>query len=121
MKVVKREDSVGFHIFDGILGRIIFNSENVMFLLVEIEPRGVVPEHSHPHEQMGVCLKGKAEFRSGEESVIVDEGTFYWIKPGEKHSVVSLVDEVSLFLDVFNPPREDYLEKAEMVSENKSQ
>jgi len=117
VKVARREDFVGFNIFKGILGRVIFSSKNVMFLLVEIEPRGVVPEHSHPHEQMGVCLKGKAEFRSGEESVIVDEGTFYWIKPGEKHSVISLVDEVSVFLDVFNPPREDYLEKVKKANE----
>jgi len=116
VKIVKKEEAARFHIFNGILGRIIFSSENVMFLLVEIEPRGVVPEHSHPHEQMGICLKGKAEFRSGEESVIVDEGTFYWIKPGEKHSVRSLVDEISVFLDVFNPPREDYLEKVKKVS-----
>ena len=117
MKVVKRKDVETFPIFEEISGGIIFSSDRVMFLLVEIPPRGVVPEHSHPHEQMGICLKGKAEFISGDKKVIVDEGTFYWIKPGEKHSVVSLVDEPSLFLDVFNPPREDYIEKFKKFSE----
>jgi len=51
--------------------------KNVMFLLVEIPPRGVIPEHSHPHQQMGTCLKGKAEITSTGERSIVDEGVFY--------------------------------------------
>lgn len=117
MKVVREGDLKEFPLFDGVSGRVVFASNRVMFLLVEIAPRGIVPEHSHPHEQMGICLKGRAEFRSGQERVIVDEGTFYWIKPGEKHSVVSLVDEPSLFLDVFSPPRGDYLERARRLCE----
>ena len=101
-----------FPIFEDVLGRIVFSSDRVMFLLVKIPPRGTVPEHSHPHEQMGVCLKGKAEFRIEGKKKIICEEMFYWIKPCEKHSVESLIDEPSLFLDVFNPPREDYIEKA---------
>jgi quercetin dioxygenase-like cupin family protein len=112
MKVVKESDPKKFTIFNDILGRIVFSSDSVMLLLVEIPPRGVVPEHSHPHEQMGVCLRGRAEFRSGKESTLVEKGMFYWFKPEEKHSVVSLVDTPCLFLDIFNPPREDYLKKA---------
>lgn len=111
MKVVRAEDIEDIPLFGNVSGKVIFSSERVMFLLVKIEPREIVPEHSHPHEQMGICLKGRAEFSSGEESRIVEEGTFYWIKPGEKHSVKPLGDETCIFLDVFNPPREDYLEK----------
>ncbi|MCD6263516.1 cupin domain-containing protein [Candidatus Bathyarchaeota archaeon] len=111
MRFVKGSDLRAFPIFGDVLGRVVFSSERVMFLLMEIPPGGIVPEHSHPHEQMGVCLKGRAEFRSGGERRIVEEGAFYWIKPGEKHSVISLSDGPSLFLDVFNPPREDYLER----------
>jgi len=112
MKVVKSTDLEEFTLFGEIVAKMIFSSDKVMFLLARIPPRGIVPEHSHPHEQMGVCLKGKAEFKSEEEKKTVEEGMFYWIEPWEKHSVTSLVDEPSLFLDVFNPPREDYLEKA---------
>lgn len=119
MKVVKRSDLREFSIFGEISGRIVFSSDNVMFLLAEIPARREVPEHSHPHEQMGICLKGRAEFRSGKEKRIVDEGMFYWIEPEEKHSVVSLVDEPSLFLDVFNPPREDYIERLKELDEKR--
>jgi len=112
MKTVKADDLTSFPLFGDVSGKIIFSSDKVMFLLVEILPKAKVPEHSHPHEQMGICLKGKAEFKSEKEKTIVEEGMLYWIKPGETHSVVSLADEPSLFLDVFNPPREDYIEKA---------
>jgi len=67
MKVVKGSDFRGFPVFGDVSGKIIFSSDRVMFLLVEIPPGGTVPEHSHPHEQMGICLKGKAELRSGKE------------------------------------------------------
>lgn len=108
MKVVDVSDLVEFSLFDSVKGKMVFTSDKVMFMLVTILSKGVVPEHSHPHEQMGVCLKGKALFKS-EKSHIVEEGIFYWIAPGEKHSVISLVDESSVFIDVFNSPREDYL------------
>lgn len=112
VKVVDRDDVPVVRIFPGVTGRIVFSSERVMFLLVEIAPRGEVPPHRHPHEQAGLCLKGCAEFRSEASATVVEEGAFYRIPPGEVHSVVSLVDEPSLFLDVFAPPREDYLRKA---------
>jgi len=111
MRVVKRGDLKVFPLFGDISGRIIFFSDRMMFLLVEIPPRGIVPEHSHPHEQMGICLKGRAEFISKGEKTRVDEGTFYWIEPEERHSIISIVDEPSLFLDVFSPPRDDYIKK----------
>jgi quercetin dioxygenase-like cupin family protein len=110
--VVDRDDSPVVRLFNGVVGRIVFSSERLMFLLVKIAPRGEVPKHSHPHEQMGLCLRGKAAFSSETDTTVVEEGTFYRIPPGEPHSVVSLVDEPSLFLDVFAPPREDYLMKA---------
>jgi quercetin dioxygenase-like cupin family protein len=115
MRVVKSSDLKAFPIFNETSGKIVFKSDTVMFLLVEIPPRGIVPEHSHTHEQMGLCLKGRAEFISGKKKMRIDEGMFYWIKPEENHGVMSLTDETSLFLDVFNPPREDYVERSDRL------
>ncbi len=112
MQIVKSSEIKEFPLFGEVNGRIVFSSDRMMFLFVELPPKGVVPEHSHPHEQMGLCLKGRAEFRSEQERAVVEEGMFYWVKPGEKHCVLSLCDKPCMFLDVFNPPREDYLEKA---------
>ena len=101
------------NVFEEIKSEIIFSGDRLMFLLVDMKPGQFVPEHRHPHEQMGICLKGKAEFVSGGNKFLVEAGMFYWIKPNEPHSVK--VMEESTFLDVFSPPREDYLEKASLT------
>ncbi len=112
MEILKAGEGKKIGIFEEIKSEIIFSGNMVMFLLVEMKPGQIVPEHRHPHEQMGLCLKGKAEFISGENKVLVEAGMFYWIKPNEPHSVKVL--ETSAFLDVFSPPREDYLEKVSL-------
>ena len=112
MKVLKAGEGKKLDVFKEIRSEIIFSSRRLMFLLVDMKPGQVVPEHRHPHEQMGICLKGKAEFISGENKFLVEAAMFYWIKPNEPHSVE--VIEESTFLDVFSPPREDYLEKASL-------
>lgn len=112
MEVLKAGGGKKLDVFEEIKSEIIFSSGRMMFLLVDMKPGQIVPEHRHPHEQMGICLKGKAEFISGENKILVEAGMFYWIKPNETHSVK--VIEESTFLDVFSPPREDYLEKASL-------
>ena len=107
MEVLKPGEGKKLEVFEEIKSEIIFSGGKLMFLLVDLRPGQIVPEHRHPHEQMGLCLKGKAEFISGNNRFRVGAGMFYWIKPNELHSVK--VVEESTFLDVFSPPREDYL------------
>jgi len=111
LKVVELKEGLEIPFFKGVTGKILLWSERLMFFLVEIEVGEVVPEHSHPHEQMGICLRGEAEFWRTGESVVVREGMAYFIPSNEKHGVKVTGTEKGLFLDVFSPPREDYLEK----------
>lgn len=111
MKVVSRDDIQRIEIFQGITGRILLSGEKIMFLLVEIEKGGFVPPHRHSNEQYGLCLRGRAEFRGEEKTEIIQTGMFYALASNELHSVQMTGDEPGLFLDVFSPPREDYLEK----------
>jgi quercetin dioxygenase-like cupin family protein len=115
MKVTKAGKGKTFHILKDIIGEILFSSEKMMFLLVNLKAGQVVPEHRHPHEQMGVCLKGKAEIVVREKKFLVDTESFYWVKPNEPHKVNVL--EMSTFLDVFSPPREDYLKTISIQEE----
>jgi quercetin dioxygenase-like cupin family protein len=112
MEVIKAGWGKKLNVFKDIKSEIIFSSERMMFLLVDMKLGQIVSEHRHSHEQMGICLKGKAEFISGGNKMLLEAGMFYWIKPNETHSVK--VIEESTFLDVFSPPREDYLEKASL-------
>ena len=111
MEVVSREDVENIEIFDGVTGKILMSGERIMFLLVMIEEGRVVPMHSHENEQFGLCLEGRAEFIGKEETKIVEAGKFYGIAPNEPHSVRMIGEGPGIFLDVFSPPREDYLAK----------
>ena len=81
--------------------------EKMMMSHVEIEPGAVVAEHSHPHEQVGMLLAGKAIFYIGGESKTLQTGDMYRIPGNVRHRVVAL-DEPVRALDIFYPIREDY-------------
>ena len=76
-----------------------------------LEPGAQIPEHSHPHEQMGTVLKGSIELIIDEEKRIVNEGNAYHVRSNVTHSGRCL-GAVSEVLEVFSPPREDYIQKA---------
>jgi quercetin dioxygenase-like cupin family protein len=81
--------------------------DKIMLSFVSIQPGAVIPQHSHPHEQGGVCLEGSFEFTIGDEARIVRKGEGWMIPGGVPHSVRGLNAAASA-LDIFCPPREDY-------------
>ncbi|MBP1779005.1 MAG: Cupin 2 conserved barrel domain protein, partial [candidate division NC10 bacterium] len=48
--------------------------QHLMLSFVRLGAGGVVPAHSHPHEQGGVCLEGAMEFTIGAETRVVRRG-----------------------------------------------
>jgi quercetin dioxygenase-like cupin family protein len=72
-----------------------------------VAPGAVVPEHSHPHEQLGYVLSGALDFAVDGETVRVEAGDSYVIPGGEPHGAVNHDDEPAVGLDVFAPPRDD--------------
>ena len=95
------------NIFDGVKARLAYG-EKIMMSFVNIEPGIVIPEHSHPHEQMGMLLEGEAEFIIGGEKKLVKQGEAYLIPSNVKHQVTTFKKPV-LALDIFSPIREDYI------------
>jgi len=81
--------------------------EKMMLSRVELEPHSVVEEHSHPHEQVGILLSGKAIFTIGGEEKLLTKGDMWRIPGNVKHKVVVL-DEPTQALDIFTPIRDDY-------------
>ena len=82
-------------------------AEKMMLSVAELEPGAVVEEHSHPHEQVGIVLQGRAVFTIGGEERTLKPGDLFRIPGGVRHKVRAL-DEPMRALDVFCPPREDY-------------
>ncbi|BAT71964.1 conserved hypothetical protein [Thermosulfidibacter takaii ABI70S6] len=90
----------------GVTMRVI-TGEKVQMVLFEIAPNSEIPEHSHPHEQMGTVLEGKILLKVGNEERILKKGDAYIAPPNIPHSGKTL-DEKAIVLDVFSPPREEY-------------
>lgn len=86
----------------------IFSSAQVMLSLVDLEPGAVVAPHQHPHEQLGMWLEGDAEATIGASHKSVRAGDCYYIPGGTMHTFVA-GPRGGRALDIFNPPREDYL------------
>jgi quercetin dioxygenase-like cupin family protein len=80
----------------------------MMLSLVTFEPGSVVTDHSHPHEQMGFMISGRAEFTVGGLTRVLGPGDIWKIPGGVSHRVRAL-DGPAVALDVFHPIREDYL------------
>jgi unsaturated pyranuronate lyase len=93
-------------IFPGVHINTCF-CEKMMLSLVELEPHSVVAEHSHPHEQVGMVLAGRATFTIGAEEKTLGPGEMFRIPGNVKHKVVVL-DQPVKALDIFHPIRDDY-------------
>ena len=80
----------------------------VMLSFVQFARGGAeVPEHQHPHEQMGIGLEGVFELVIAGEARRIGPGDAYWIPGNTPHSARSL-DGPARALDIFHPIRDDY-------------
>jgi quercetin dioxygenase-like cupin family protein len=86
----------------------------MMIAHVYLKKGCVVPKHSHENEQITYILEGALLFTLGEEQnveVTVSAGEVLTIPSNLPHMAVALED--TLDVDIFNPPRQDWLEKSD--------
>jgi quercetin dioxygenase-like cupin family protein len=81
--------------------------DDVMMTFFSFEPGSVVPEHSHPHQQITYVIEGAAEFHLGGEVRILRTGEGACCPPNVPHKMVVL-DEPTTAVDAWYPPREEY-------------
>ena len=93
-------------IWDGVIARAVVG-RGCALSVVELEPNSVVPEHSHPNEQLGLVVSGSVSFRIGEEERQLAQGGMWNIPPNVPHEV-HIGPEGAVIIDVFSPPREDW-------------
>jgi quercetin dioxygenase-like cupin family protein len=89
--------------------RFVFTLEKVMCAYFELAPGARISEHSHPHEQMGILIKGTTKWRMQGEERVLTAPALYRVPSGEPHEVVVVGDEPAVVMDVFSPIREDFL------------
>ncbi|GAC1429321.1 MAG: cupin domain-containing protein [Chloroflexota bacterium] len=94
----------------GVFARFV-PGERGMLSFVRFAEGGVVPDHEHPHEQLGTMLEGALYLTIGEETRLIRTGEAYVIPPHTRHSAWVPDGERCLALDVFVPLREDYMDR----------
>lgn len=86
----------------------IFPGEQAMLSVVRLEPYAQGRIHAHPQEQWGVLLEGSCvRIQDGMEKTM-QVGDF-WCTPGGVEHGVRAGPDGALILDVFAPPREEYV------------
>ena len=94
-----------------LLQRQFVVGQDIMLARVLLKKGSVVPRHSHVNEQVTYILEGALKFFIDEKEIIVKAGEVLCIPPNMPHEAVALEDTVDL--DVFNPPRKDWIEKTD--------
>jgi unsaturated pyranuronate lyase len=92
-----------------LIGRQMVVGTNLMVARVLLKKGAVVPMHSHHNEQVTYILEGALRFSIDNQTITVSAGEVLCIPPHMPHEAVALEDTVDL--DIFNPPRQDWLNK----------
>jgi unsaturated pyranuronate lyase len=85
--------------------------DKIMLARVLMKKGAHVPLHHHHNEQVTYILEGVLKFNVGGKEIIVRAGEVLCIPPNMPHEAWAEEDTVDL--DVFNPPREDWLNKTD--------
>lgn len=81
---------------------------NTMLARIVLKKGARVPLHQHFHEQISHVVGGALNFLVDGKEVAVRAGEILTIPPDVPHEVVALEDSVAL--DIFNPPRQDWID-----------
>lgn len=87
--------------------QILQSGEKTMLVRVEFEAGAVAPIHSHTQEQLSYVASGSIRFTVDGVERTLRAGDSILLPPGIAHGVAA--DEPCVLLDIFSPPREDFL------------
>ena len=107
-----RWDSMKKERVSDMLERRLITGDRMMLAHVYLKKGCIVPRHSHENEQLTYILEGALKFWMGEdgsEEITVHAGEVLLIPSHVPHKAEAL--EETLDVDVFSPPRQDWLDK----------
>ena len=102
-----RWDEIALDKLTELVSRKIVAGERQMLVQTYLKRGALVPAHAHESEQMTYVLQGALRFHIGTEEYVVREGEVLHIASGVEHQAEALDDTFEL--DVFSPPRSDWL------------
>lgn len=99
-------DITALRVFDGVVARVV-HGEQASLAVVELAPGAEVPEHRHPHDQLGVLLRGTVAFQIGTDRRALGPGAVWRILGGVPHHAVAGPDG-AVVIEAFAPRRTDW-------------
>ena len=96
------------------IARRLFTGERMMLAQVYLKKGAVVPKHSHENEQLTWIVEGALRFWIGDEGEdgyeerVVSAGEVMYIPSNVPHMAEAIEDTFDV--DVFSPPRQDWLD-----------
>jgi len=106
MTFFRNTDLPATQMLPGVTRRAVY-LDDVMITFFDFEPKAVIPEHHHPHQQITWVISGAMEFDLNGEKRVLRAGEGVLIAPDMVHSAV-ILDEPCRALDAWHPVREDY-------------
>ena len=109
-----RWDDIPREKLNDLLDRRLVTGERIMLAHVYLKKGCVVPKHFHENEQLTYILEGALQFWLGEDQkqeVVVRAGEVLVIPSNLPHKALALED--TLDVDIFCPPRQDWLDKTD--------
>lgn len=101
-----------------MIGRRLIYTETQMLAHVYLKKDALVPAHDHINEQITYIISGALRFWIGEHAdnpgdvyTDVRAGEVLVIPSSVRHRAIALED--TLDVDIFNPPRQDWIEKTD--------
>jgi len=102
------------------ISRRLVTGQGMMLAHVYLAKGAIVPKHQHHNEQITYILEGALRFwigDAGEQVIDVRAGEVLHIPSNVWHKAEALED--TLDVDVFNPPRQDWLDGTDAYFHNK--
>ena len=103
--------SVELEDLNPLLQRQMVVGQEIMLARVLMKKGCIIPLHSHHNEQITYILEGALKFWVDGKEIVVNAGEVLTIPPHMPHKAEAMVDTVDL--DVFNPPRADWINKTD--------
>jgi quercetin dioxygenase-like cupin family protein len=105
-----RWESIPVEPLKGTITRRLISAQRMMIAHVYLKKGDDVPHHSHDNEQLTYILEGALHFwfgANGEGELTVRAGEVIVIPSNVPHRALALED--TLDVDIFSPPRQDWL------------
>lgn len=104
-----------------VIDRRLITGDDMMLAHVYLKKGAIVPKHSHHNEQITYILEGVLRFfigENGDQVIDVGVGEVLHIPSNVPHRAEALED--TLDVDIFSPPRQDWLDKTDSYFHNES-